>query len=144
VKCMNYGVACDFSGEKGELDVRVMGVGRVDFEEAVMDPRSTDNMPSTVPPNYLMSSNLGTPRSAVSINSTMASMIEDSLRSGYSDSDVCSGTGTTSRSASSSWKFSETHLEILTRFQSRTSLTVGGMNRSPAYDRNSFRWTDHT
>lgn len=118
----------------------MMGVGRVDFEAAVVKPGAINNVPSNALSNDWTRSNLGTPLCSVSMNSTLASMIESSLQSGYSDPDVRLGPGAALRTANSSWKFSETHLEILTRFQSRTSLTVGGMDHSLV--RSSLRLTD--
>lgn len=107
---MTYGVACDFEGQEGELDVHVEGVGTVDFGEL-----------STITPHHENSGATRTPWSPISFNGVVTSMIGDSLRSGASALDPNMGTG------QSSWEFSESHLEILARFQSRTSLTVGGM-----------------
>ena len=103
-------MACDFEGQEGELDVHVEGVGMVEFGEL-----------STITADYETSGTMRAPWSPISINGVVTSMIGDSLRSGTSELGSHIGIG------HASWEFSESHLEILMRFQSRTSLTVGGM-----------------
>jgi hypothetical protein len=123
---VDYGVACDFGGREDELDVRVKGMGRVEFEEVggeegVVSIKTAPNGVSRIAADYEMSVMPGTPWCAVSINSTMTCMIGNSLRSGTLELGSHQGTGMRS------CEFSEKHFEILARFQSRTSLTVGGM-----------------
>jgi hypothetical protein len=118
-KCVAYGVACGFGGDGGELDVCVEGMGRVEFEKT-MSLDVVTKRPLPLQSSSCMGSEVGTPWGFVSGNRTMTTMIGDSLRSGASQLDSDLGT------AHLSWEFSESHLEILARFQSRTSLTVGG------------------
>lgn len=105
---------------------QVESPGEVDREE-IASLGVVANKPWTTASNDWMSGMMGTPWCSVSINSTVTSMIGDSLRSGSSELDLRLGTGEASQTTSPYCDFSETHLEILTRFQSRTSLTVGGM-----------------
>jgi len=118
VKCVTYGVACDFEGNEGGLDVHVKGVGRVEFEEGVV---SLEIPLLTTTADYGTSDATRAPWNPISINGVVTSMIGDSLRSATSELGSRMGIG------HAPWEFLESHLEILMRFQSRTSLTVGGM-----------------
>lgn len=77
-------------------------------------------------PDYNVTSGLNNPWSHVSANDTMVAMISDSLRSAVSSQHVQMRTEAELFPSGASWQFSESHLEILTRFQSRTALTIGG------------------
>lgn len=114
-------MACDFEGREGALDVHVKGMGRVEFGPDDVSLEIPTNELSTITADYGTSGTICTPWSPVSINGILTSMIGDSLQSGASELKPHSSDG------QSSWGFSENHLEILARFQSRTSLTVGGM-----------------
>lgn len=76
--------------------------------------------------DYSVTDGLVGPWSSVSANATMTSMIACSLRSGSSNTHADLEMGPMSPSKNPAWEFSEVHLEILNRFQSRTALTVGG------------------
>lgn len=62
--------------------------------------------------------------SPISFNSTLAAMIDHSLQSASSSLEYVSDS--TSWTSGSSWHFSESHLEIMERFQDRTATTIGG------------------
>jgi hypothetical protein len=67
-----------------------------------------------------------TPLSPLSLHASMATMIDSSVQLGFSGQGLMG-------SAAPYWHFSESHLEILTRFQARTSLTIGIKQLAPAY-----------
>lgn len=83
---------------------------------------------TTSPPRFLL-----TPFSLVSINSTMVSMIDDSLQLNLSAADMQPCSESASASSVSFWHFSEAHLEILDRFRHRTALTIGMKRMASAY-----------
>jgi hypothetical protein len=69
----------------------------------------------------------------LSMNSTMATMIYDSLQLNFSAMEMQSGSESTWGSTVSYWHFSEAHLEVLSRFRERTSLTIGMKSMAPTY-----------
>lgn len=71
-------------------------------------------------------SSLGNPWSPVSSNANMTAMISGSLESVALSQYVRLETEAAPLSPGWSWEFTEVDFEILTRFQSRTSLTIGG------------------
>ena len=71
--------------------------------------------------------------SPISVNATIAVMINNSLQSGLSDTDSQPSSGAASWSPNPFWHFSESHLEIVARFHSRTAMTIGNKNLAPAY-----------
>jgi hypothetical protein len=83
---------------------------------------------TTSPPKFLL-----TPFSLVSINSTMVTMIDDSLQLNLSATDMQPCSESISASSVSFWHFSEAHLEILDRFRHRTALTIGMKRMASAY-----------
>ena len=71
--------------------------------------------------------------SPISMNSTIAVMIDDSLQSGLSSPESHPCLGTASWSPTPFWHFTESHLDIMARFQNRTAMTVGNKQVAPAY-----------
>jgi hypothetical protein len=63
----------------------------------------------------------------------MATLIDDSLQLGVSDTHVQPEAESAWVSPASYWHFSEAHLEILARFRDRTALTIGDKSLAPAY-----------
>ncbi|KAF1833188.1 hypothetical protein BDW02DRAFT_393337 [Decorospora gaudefroyi] len=162
IKCKSYGVSCDYApgSSKSSLDVAAQGSFQVDLMSSMptqhivsfgavscsdSDPNAhvgqtpdftgftTTAMPLDTTANCWVDNSLGTPWSPISINAAVTAMISDSLQSDWCCPDVQLGTGSTSWSASSSWKFSEANLEILTRFQRRTALTIGSFQMASTY-----------
>jgi hypothetical protein len=82
--------------------------------------------PLTTTSNYWIDDHLGTPWSPISTNAAITTMINDSLQSESLSLDSHLGAGSPSWSSCPSWEFSQVHLEILNRFQTRTALTIGG------------------
>jgi hypothetical protein len=67
-----------------------------------------------------------TPLSPISLHASMATMVDSSMQLGFS------GVGLMG-SAVPYWHFTESHLEVMARFQARTSLTIGIKQLAPAY-----------
>lgn len=74
-----------------------------------------------------------TPYTPVSMTSTIATMIDDSMRLEFSATDMQPTSGSGYIAPVSFWTFSEEHLEILARFRDRTALTIGDKTLAPAY-----------
>jgi hypothetical protein len=149
-KCKSYGVSCDYAGSKLSLDLAAQGSFQVDLTSSVprqhtinsdtgIRPRthvidsflepvlgSEDLIAITKPFTTTTNNTLGSPWSPLSINAAITATMNDSLRLGSSSLDSRSVTGSSSSSFTSSWEFSEAHLDILARFQTRTALTIGG------------------
>jgi hypothetical protein len=147
-------VSCDYVSSKTILDLVAQGSFQVDFTSSVPVPQITafdtvirsgshdtntflehasgseDLVAITKPFTTTRNKILGTPWSPISINAAITATMNDSLRLGSLSLDWHSGTGSSPSSSTSSWKFSEAHLDILARFQTRTALTIGG-NASP-------------
>jgi hypothetical protein len=92
---------------------------------AGVEKRHVDIQPHYDPSYHRAGFSLGRPWSRVSTNATVATMINDSLRAGALNLTSLLGTGVTTRS-DAYLEFSEAHLEILDRFQERTSETITG------------------
>lgn len=69
----------------------------------------------------------------ISMNATIAGMINNSLQSGFLNPDAQPSSGAASWSSTPFWHFSESHLEIVARFHSRTAMTIGNKQLAPAY-----------
>jgi hypothetical protein len=149
-KCNLYGVTCDYAGSKPSLNIAAQGSFQVDLTSSV--PRqhtisfdtgirsrahvidsffepvlgSEDLITITKPFTTTTNNTLGTPWSPLSINAAITATMNHALRLGSSSLDLHSVTGSSSSSFTSSWEFSEAHLDILARFQTRTALTIGG------------------
>jgi len=67
-----------------------------------------------------------TPLSPVSLHASMATMIDSSMQLGFSGDGLMGSTVPY-------WHFTESHLEVMARFQARTSLTIGVKQLAPAY-----------
>jgi hypothetical protein len=73
------------------------------------------------------------PFSFISMNSTMATMIDESLQLNLSTADMQPTSQSSWMSPLSYWHFSEAHLEVLARFRDRTALTIGIKTMAPEY-----------
>jgi hypothetical protein len=108
-------------------------------KQSSQTPTSMDMQyyPSLQQGNYLTESLtskfLFTPFFFISMNSTMATMIDDSLQLNLSTADMQPSSASSWTSLASYWHFSEAHLEILARFRDRTALTIGIKTMAPAY-----------
>ncbi|KAF2640041.1 hypothetical protein P280DRAFT_469762 [Massarina eburnea CBS 473.64] len=120
-KCLAYGVSCDYDGSKPSLDLAAQGSFQVDL----FQPSSTEKIIdfSTAPQ-----------KSPVSINKTMASMVNASMNPSLPDvGPSLEGSAYHSFNKLSFWTFTEEHLEILKRFQERTVMTIGNSQTAPTY-----------
>lgn len=141
-KCKLYGVSCDYTGSKSSLDLSAQGSFQVDFtpsdssNDSVTSQKRIDTPNS--PPYYGAVADLASwneksiqALSPISLNTTMATMINDSLQANLDSEAILPNTGLGSWSAIPFWSFGESHLEIMARFHGRTSLTIG--NKDMAY-----------
>lgn len=141
-KCKLYGVSCDYTGSKSSLDLSAQGSFQVDF--APPSDSLSDGVPSQKrvdtpnPSPYYDGADLRSwsdksfrAVSPISLNVTMATMINDSLQANLDSEAVQPSSGLGSLFAIPFWSFGESHLEIMARFHDRTSLTIG--NKSMAY-----------
>jgi hypothetical protein len=154
MKCKSYGVSCEYESHKSTLYLAAEGCFQVDLTSSapIEQIMSFDTVTSsqlhdtsnsfgrvsgpedliviTTPfetmSNSWTESNLGTPWSPISINAAITATMNGSLRLGSSSMDLHSGARSLPSFSSSSWQFSEAHLAILNRFQTRTALTIGG------------------
>ncbi|KAF2687672.1 hypothetical protein K458DRAFT_428515 [Lentithecium fluviatile CBS 122367] len=157
-KCLAYGVSCSYDGSAPALDLSAQGSFQVDLSPSASKPPPTgSSIPtpsqSQSPPNPDEEFERTTPQSEiqrptfphspvspVSLNRSMAGMIDASLHakrmtvgvgaamagSPFMGKVVGAGPG-------SSWTFTEADLETVTRFQERTVLTIGNRETSPTY-----------
>lgn len=115
-KCRLYGVACDYSGEASSLDLNASGSFQVRFDpsppvEMYMRSSSEVIKRRTAAVKMITPS----PLDHISLNASLATMINDSL---------CFGT-LESGGMEKPWKFTSNQLEVVSRFRERTSLTLG-------------------
>ncbi|CAO2654381.1 Nn.00g111140.m01.CDS01 [Neocucurbitaria sp. VM-36] len=160
-KCKSYGVICNYSGSKASLDLSAQGSFQLELAPAapmeqfvdfglVHPLGNTSISPDQVPavgeqvqhPNIKYVDpvpefwpNVSWPAlSPISMKSTIAVMIDDSLQSSLSSPGSQLSLGT-----ASSWSptpflhFTESHLDIMARFHNRTAMTVGNKQVAPVY-----------
>ncbi|EOA85065.1 hypothetical protein ACJQWK_06816 [Exserohilum turcicum] len=154
-KCKTYGVSCDFGESKDSLDAATHGSFQVNLTSVIEDSVVFDGRNES--PNWIqidsprsevygkaaksleftttssVVSSLGNPWSPVSSNANMTAMISGSLESVALSQYVRLETEAAPLSPGWSWEFTEVDFEILTRFQSRTSLTIGDQRMAPEY-----------
>jgi hypothetical protein len=125
----------------GKTNKRQCAVDLVQNTQETASPATTiietSNCPSSPQDEHLMASLttefLLTPLSFISMNSTMATMIDDSLQLNLSAANMQPSSENVWTSPVSYWHFSEAHFEILTRFRDRTALTIGMKTTAPVY-----------
>jgi hypothetical protein len=154
-----YGVECNYNGLEDLLQISGQGSFAVDGKPAALSDRMGDfdgGLPQrndhhaendmfglsslayspsdhTRDHRSLMGTDfLLSPLSSISMSSTMAAMIDDSLQVDLSavhhQSELM-----TYNPPTPFWHFSASHLEILSRFRDRTALTIGDKRIAPAY-----------
>lgn len=145
-KCDGYRVSCDFGSSSATLELVAQGSFHVQLEPTVSishgakysstlpqndvgyGPTGLPNLERSVPlgpnlstahsdPGAIYGPTTIFPLARVSMNSTIAGMIDHSLQSGQSDRKYA-------RLLNTAWRFSVAHLEIMEGFHSRTSLTI--------------------
>jgi hypothetical protein len=142
-KCMLYGVECGYGGAVTSLQLSSQSAFQVDFTlvgqaEQVVDMSSASlsvgekanpghDAGESYHPSFAGSYSLPSPRTPVSLNSSMASMINSSVQISLSSDDVSWDM------PKAFWHFTDAHYEILFRYQHRTALTIGDKRISPAY-----------
>ncbi|KAJ4992590.1 hypothetical protein SVAN01_01973 [Stagonosporopsis vannaccii] len=125
-KCKLYGVACDYSDRASFLDLDARGSFQVQFDSIiVLESSSSDD--ETVD---LCAPDRGTtldqwipPLQSMSIRSSLATVIDNSLQSKTSDLSW----------TENPWRFSKSQLDIISRFRERTALTIGNPRMAPLY-----------
>ncbi|KAH7410455.1 hypothetical protein DE146DRAFT_645004 [Phaeosphaeria sp. MPI-PUGE-AT-0046c] len=158
-KCILFGVDCNYGSTTRTLQLPTQGSFQVDL----MATASTDHViefsaaaPGTWESQEFISTaqelekhsswshgavasasqfwpQSSAPYNLVSMSSTVATMIDDSLQLEFSASDMQPTPGSEFITPVSFWHFTEAHLEILGRFRDRTALTIGNKSTAPAY-----------
>jgi hypothetical protein len=152
-RCRLYGVECGYGGAVTSLQlssqrafqVDLTSVGRaeqvVDMSADISFPAEANLYPSaslsgaekadeareSYHPSFSGSYSLPSPQTPVSLNSSMASMINSSVQISLSSDDMSWDM------PRAFWHFTDAHYEILFRYQHRTALTIGDKRISPAY-----------
>ncbi|XPS97037.1 hypothetical protein M3J09_006280 [Ascochyta lentis] len=116
--CKRYGVSCDYSSLKSSLDINTPGSFQVHFASGSSDEVKTDDSNEA---NIL--SLWIPPLESVSIRSSLATIVDDSLNSNTRNLGWLSG----------SRRFSTDQLKIVSRFRNRTSVTIGNPQMAPVY-----------
>lgn len=152
-KCQAYGVECNYSDAGAALRVSSQGTFTVDFEAIKM--KEVEEIDVSVPASNIRTgetlvavadSDRSAPRSSpigsisslqrpVSLTSTMATLIDDSIQYGHSIAGPGSipTAGAPWDSSKTFWHFQDAHYEILFRFHNRTALTIADKRIAPGY-----------
>ena len=124
-KCKLYGVACDYSSQGSSLELDTQGSFQVQLEtNAIAEPCNPDeDMEIHAPSRENAINSCILPLDSISINSSLAAIVDESLRS--STSNPCW--------MNKYWHFTNNQLQVLSRFRERTSVTIGHPQMAPLY-----------
>ncbi|KAF2625099.1 hypothetical protein BU25DRAFT_450198 [Macroventuria anomochaeta] len=125
-KCKLYGVSCDYSGLESSLDLDAQGSFQVLLEpNTVVESCSLDegDVEACVLHQENGINSWIPPLDSISINSSLTTVIDDSLRFNTSNPNWIN----------KSWHFTNKRLVILSRFRERTSVTIGNPQMAPLY-----------